>query len=197
MKAHYINTKKKILIPHEGEKMDAKMKGKIMIGMVAASLLFALMAVMGSSWMSIDDDDDDIDFTLGGMEMSEGGISMDVDYSEVCDDTDDDDTCSAASAGTFGGLFIWLGIIVTIVAGLMMILPMFEIDAMDAIPEIGQKVVTWAAGGLILAGALLWWILMPEFEDGMGVGMSFFMAMFAGLLGLAAPLMDMFVPADE
>ena len=81
-------------------------------------------------------------------------------------------------------------------SGLMMVLPMFGIDAMDAIPEIGQKVVTWAAGGLIMAGALLWWILMPEFEDGMGVGMSFFMAMFAGLLGLAAPLMDMFVPAD-
>ena len=58
--------------------MDAKMKGKIMIGMVVASLLFALMAVMGGSWMSIDDDGDaiDVDFTLGGMEMSEDGISM-------------------------------------------------------------------------------------------------------------------------
>ena len=177
--------------------MDSSMKGKIMIGMVVASLLFALMAVMGGSWLSVDDTGDaDVDYTLGGMEMSEGGISMDVDYSEMCDDTDDDDMCSAASAGTFGGLFIWLGIIVTVVAGLVMILPMFGIDAMDAIPEIGQKVVTWAAGGLILAGALLWWILMPEFEDGMGVGMSFFMAMFAGMLGLAAPLMDMFVPAD-
>lgn len=119
------------------------MKGKIMIGMVVDSLLFALLAVMGGSWLSVDDTGDvDVDYTLGGMEMSEGGMSM------------------------------------------------------DAIPEIGQKVVTWAAGGLILAGALLWWILMPEFEDGMGVGMSFFMAMFAGLLGLAAPLMDMFVPAD-
>ncbi len=177
--------------------MDNSMKGKIMTGMIVGAFLFALLAVMGGSWLSVDDTGDaDVDYTLGGMEMSEGGITMDVDYSEMCDEMDDDDMCSAASAGTFGGLFIWLGIIVTVVAGLMMVLPMFGIDAMDAIPEIGQKVVTWAAGGLILAGALLWWILMPEFEDGMAVGMSFFMAMFAGLLGLAAPLMDMFVPAD-
>ena len=177
--------------------MDSSMKGKIMTGMIVGAFLFALLAVMGGSWLSVDDTGDaDVDYTLGGMEMSGDGLTMEVDYSEMCDDMDDDDMCSAASAGTFGGLFIWLGIIVTIVAGLMMILPMFGIDAMDAIPEIGQKVVTWAAGGLILAGALLWWILMPEFEDGMSVGMSFFMAMFAGLLGLAAPLMDMFVPAD-
>jgi len=175
--------------------MDNSMKGKIMIGMIVASMLFALMAVMGGSWLSVEDTED-VDYTLSGVEMSGGGVSMEVEYSYMCDVEDDDDTCSAASAGTFGGLFIWLGIIVTIVAGLMMILPMFGIDAMDAIPEIGQKVVTWAAGGLILAGALLWWILMPEFVDGMGVGMSFFMAMFAGLLGLGAPLMDMFVPAD-
>lgn len=176
--------------------MDKDMKGKIMVGLTIASLLFALMAVFGSSWLSIDDDDVDVDYTLGGAKASEDGVTVEVDYSEMCDESDDDDMCSAASAGTFGGLFMWLGIIVTIVAGLMMILPMFEIDAMDAIPEIGQKLVPWAAGGLILAGALLWRILIPELETGTGTGMSFLIAVFAGLLGLAAPLVDMFVPAD-
>ena len=176
--------------------MDKDMKGKIMVGLTIASLLFALMAVFGSSWLSIDDDDVDVDYTLGGAKASEDGVTVEVDYSEMCDESDDDDMCSAASAGTFGGLFMWLGIIVTIVAGLMMILPMFEIDAMDAIPEIGQKLVPWAAGGLILAGALLWRILIPELETGTGTGKSFLIAVFAGLLGLAAPLVDMFVPAD-
>ena len=177
--------------------MDKDMKGKIMVGLTIASLLFALMAVFGSSWLSIDDDDVDVDYTLGGMKASGDGMTIEVDYSEMCDESDDDDMCSLASAGTFGGLFMWLGIIVTIVAGLMMILPMFEIDAMDAIPEIGQKIVPWAAGGLILAGALLWRILLPELETDMSSGMSFILAMFAGLLGLAAPLVDMFVPAED
>ena len=172
------------------------MKGKIMVGLTIASLLFALMAVFGSSWLSIDDNDVDVDYTLGGVKASEDGVTVEVDYSEMCDESDDDDMCSAASAGTFGGLFMWLGIIVTIVAGLMMILPMFGVDAMDAIPEIGQKIIPWAAGGLILAGALLWRILIPELETGTSTGMSFLIAVFAGLLGLAAPLVDMFVPAD-
>ena len=176
--------------------MDKDMKGKIMVGLTIASLLFALMAVFGSSWLSIDDDDVDVDYTLGGVKASEDGVTVEVDYSEMCDESDDDDMCSAASAGTFGGLFMWLGIIVTIVAGLMMILPMFGVDAMDAIPEIGQKIIPWAAGGLILAGALLWRILIPELETGTGTGMSFLIAVFAGLLGLAAPLVDMFVPAE-
>ena len=166
-----------------------------MVGLTIASLLFALMAVFGGSWLSIDEDDD-VDYTLGGMKASGEGMTVEVDYSEVCDESDDDDSCSLASAGTFGGLFMWLGIIVTIVAGLMMILPMFGVDAMDSIPEIGQKIIPWSAGGLILAGALLWRILIPELETDMSAGMSFIVAMFAGLLGLAAPLVDMFVPAD-
>ena len=177
--------------------MDNDMKGKIMVGLTIASLLFALMAVFGGSWLSIDDDDGDVDYTLGGMKASGEGMSVEADYSEMCDETDDDDMCSLASAGTFGGLFMWLGIIVTIVAGLMMILPMFGVDAMDSIPEIGQKIIPWAAGGLILAGALLWRILLPELETDMSAGMSFIVAMFAGLLGLGAPLVDMFVPAED
>ena len=167
-----------------------------MVGLTIASLLFALMAVFGGSWLSIDEDDD-VDYTLGGMKASGEGMTVEVDYSEVCDESDDDDTCSLASAGTFGGLFMWLGIIVTIVAGLMMILPMFGVDAMDAIPEVGQKIIPWAAGGLLLAGALLWRILIPELDTGMSTGMSFIVAMFAGLIGLAAPLVDMFVPAED
>jgi hypothetical protein len=67
---------------------------------------------------------------------------------------------------------------------------------MDAIPEIGQKIISWGAGGMMLLGTIGWMIMAPEMPDEFGYGMSFFMAMFAGLLGLAAPLMDMFVPAD-
>jgi len=40
-------------------------------------------------------------------------------------------------------------------------------------------------------------ILKPELEDGSGLGLSFWMAMFAGLLALSVPVMDMFVAADD
>ena len=79
----------------------------------------------------------------------------------------------------------------------MMILPMAGIDAMDGMPEIAQKIVSWGAGGMMLLGTIGWMIMMPELADEMGYGMSFFMAIIAGLLALGTQLMDMFVPADE
>jgi len=59
-----------------------------------------------------------------------------------------------------------------------------------------SKVVPWAAGGLMLVSTLLWLILMPELDES-SVGMTFYMAMLGGLLGLAASAMDMLVAADE
>ena len=37
--------------------------------------------------------------------------------------------------------------LVLVACTLMMVLPMAGVDAMDAIPEIGQKVISWGAGG--------------------------------------------------
>ena len=177
--------------------MDKGMKEKIMIGMMAGALLLAILSVFGGSWLTPDDADDEVEFsaTLNGQEVSGGGMSIDIDYSEFCDDTDDDDFCSAATAGTVGTMGLWLAILCAGLALAMMVLPMFGIDALDAMPEMVRKIVPWAAGGLILVSTLLWLILMPELDE-TSVCMSFYMAMLAGLLGLATPLMDMFVPAD-
>ena len=64
-------------------------------------------------------------------------------------------------------------------------------------PDIAQKLVSWGAGGMMLLGTIGWMIMAPEMPDEFGYGMSFFMAIIAGVLGLAAPAMDMFVAADE
>ena len=50
---------------------------------------------------------------------------------------------------------------------------------------------------MILLGTIGWMIMSPEMPDEVGYGMSFFMAIIAGVLGLAAPAMDMLVAADE
>ena len=178
--------------------MDSKTKGMVMAGMMAGALLLAILSVFGGSWLSVDDTGDaDVSYTLGGMEMSEDGVSMEIDYAEVCDETDDDDMCSAATAGTVGTLGLWLAILCAALALAMMVLPMAGIDALDALPDIASKILPWAAGGLMILTSLLWLILMPEFGDDMSTGMTFFMAIIAGVLGLAAPAMDMFVAADE
>ena len=102
-----------------------------------------------------------------------------------------------ATAGTIGTIGLWVGIVMAGLFAAMIILPMAGIDAMDGMPDIAQKLVSWGAGGMMLLGTIGWMIMAPEMPDEIGYGMSFFMAIIAGVLGLAAPAMDMFVEADE
>ena len=178
--------------------MDSKMKGMVMAGMMAGALLLAILSVFGGSWLSPDEEPDGVDYsaTLSGQEISGEGATFSIDYSEMCDEMDDDEFCDAATAGTVGTLGLWLAIICAALALAMMVLPMAGIDALDAIPEMVSKIVPWAAGGLMLVSTLLWLILMPELDES-SVGMTFYMAMLGGLLALAAPAMDMFVASDE
>ena len=177
--------------------MDSSMKGKIMTGMIVGAFLFALLAVFGSSWMTADEEGVEANYSLSAAEVEAMGMSIEMDYGEACDESDDDEPCQLATAGFIGKMGLWIGILMAGTYAAMMIMPMVGNDSMDAIPEIGQKIISWGAGGMMLLGTIGWLILKPEIDDdAIGLGMSFFMAMFAGLLGLAAPLMDMFVPAD-
>ena len=183
------------------------MKGKIMTGMIVGAFLLALLAVIGSSWMTLDEDGVELNYGLSELEgsLTIGGEteSLTAEYSDGCEVAkdvggDEDEPCGLATAGLVGTIGMWIGIIMAGTYAAMMILPMVGSDVMNAIPEIGQKVISWGAGGMMLLGAIGWMIIKPSLdaEIDIGLGMSFFMAMFAGLLGLAAPLMDMFVPAD-
>ena len=183
--------------------MDSNMKGKIMTGMIVGAFLFALLAVIGSSWMTAEEEGVEGKFSLSKLELKMEfmgeKISEEEVYSEGCEEYDDDESCKLATAGFVGKMGLWIGILMAGTYAAMMILPMVGNDSMDAIPEIGQKIISWGAGGMMLLGTIGWLILKPEITTATGdvsLGMSFFMAMFAGLLGLAAPLMDMFVPAD-
>jgi hypothetical protein len=181
--------------------MDNSMKGKIMTGMIVGAFLLALLAVIGSSWMTAEEDGMEANYSLSEAEVKAQifgeSMTIEMDYSEACDESDDDEPCELATAGFVGKMGLWIGILMAGTYAAMMILPMAGNDSMDAIPEIGQKVISWGAGGMMLLGTIGWLILRPDMgDDAIGLGMSFFMAMFAGLLGLAAPLMDMFVPTD-
>ena len=95
--------------------------------------------------------------------------------------------------GTIG---MWAGIVCALMVTLMLVLPMAGIDAMDAMPDMGKMVTSWGAGGLILLG-IIGWYMMLDTDAEMVFGMSFWMAVGAVVLGLAAAVMDQFMPADE
>ena len=176
--------------------MDTKMKGMIMTAMVVLSLVLGLLAVLGSSWMTASEDGMEANYGLNGAEVEMLGMTIEVDYNDAdCDD--DDELCDLASAGTIGTIGLWVGIVMAGLFAAMTILPMAGIDAMDGIPGVAQKLISWGAGGMMLLGTLGWMIMAPEMPDEIGYGMSFFMAIIAGVLGLAASAMDMLIAADE
>ncbi|MGB1955400.1 MAG: hypothetical protein ACPHUK_07355, partial [Candidatus Poseidoniaceae archaeon] len=93
--------------------MDSKMKGMVMAGMVVLSLVLGLLAVLGSSWMTLDEDGGEANYGLNEAESKFLGVSLTVDYGELCDDTseDDDEICEMATAGTIGTIGLWVGIV--------------------------------------------------------------------------------------
>ena len=106
-----------------------------------------------------------------------------------------DDLCDTGTAGTMGTIGMWGGVVCALLAVLILVLPMAGVDALDAVPDIAKKVVAWAAGGLMLLGILLWFMLLPDGDA--SAGMTLWMAVVAAVLGLGAAGMDQFMPAEE
>jgi hypothetical protein len=69
------------------------MKGKIMTGLIVGALLFALLAVIGSSWMSGDEDGVEANYSLSEAEIKAElfgeSITIEMDYGESCDEAED------------------------------------------------------------------------------------------------------------
>jgi hypothetical protein len=211
--------------------MDAKMKGMIMAGMMALSIVLGAMAIFSNEWLT-EEEEGAVDNTG----LSNKMMVMDAGESDTCDamiplyeammedatvecdgaemtliiglgdlcemlDSDEeagedvDDCEAAASAGTMGQIGMWGGVVFALLATLMLVLPMAGVDAMGAIPEMGQKVISWGAGGLMLLGMAAWYLMLPEGDSSAAMGV--WMAVGAAVLGLAAAAMDQFMPADE
>ena len=130
-------------------------------------------------------------------------LTMTIAISDLCEvmedteaDKDEIEDCEdGAAAGTMGSIGMWGGLVLALLATLMMVLPMAGVDAMDAIPEIGQKVISWGAGGLMLLGLLMWYFMLPDGDSSMASGLL--MAGAAMSLALGSTAIGQFIPENE
>ena len=140
-------------------------------------------------------------FVDATVECDGAELTMTIAISDLCemleemDDSDLEDCEDTAMAGTMGTIGMWGGIVCALLATLIMVLPMAGVDAMDAIPEIGQKVISWGAGGLMLLGMLLWFMMLPDGDSSMGSGLL--MAGAAMSIGLGSTAIGQFIPENE
>ena len=202
--------------------MDGKMKGMIMAGMAALCLILGIMGALGNTWLVPDEEMEDADagagLTSSWLEMDVGSaemcddtlemmgdedgecdgsiLTMTSSFSDVCDETDDEDSCDMATGGMIGTIGMWAGIICALMVTLTLVLPMAGVDAMDAVPEMGNKIATWGAGALMLVGMLGWYMMLPDGGES-SLGMSGWMAGAAMSMGLGSALIGQFIEADE
>ena len=163
-------------------------------------------AALNYGWIIIDGDlsesecEDTIEATESGIAGtascdSDGVMTVEIPFSETCDDTDDEESCDMATGGMIGTIGMWAGIVCALLITLTMVLPMAGVDAMDAVPEMGKMIATWGAGGLMLVGMLGWYLMLGDGD--MTLGTSSLMAGAAMSMGLGSALIGQFIEADE
>ena len=174
-----------------------------MDGMDAGTSLTASWTEMDLADLGASSESDCEDFADGmaeemGAEAECDGtvITMTMAFSDLCDDSDDEEACDMATGGMIGTIGMWAGIVCALLITLTMVLPMAGVDAMDAVPENVTQIATWAAGALMLVGMLGWYFMLPDGGE-MSLGMSGWMAGAAMSMGLGSALIGQFIEADE
>ena len=177
--------------------MDEKTSDYVTVGMMGCSFVLALLGMFTSAWLVLDMQmwDEDIQYTisLSSVNVIFDGEEESMSLSEVCEVEGDDvvDVCSMKTAGTTAKVFIWIGLILCLYMIVISILPIAgKGDLVNRIPAVLTMIASWAAGGMILAGVILWYLIAPT--AGFDVGFSAYMTLFAGLLGLGSTFMNKF-----
>ena len=140
------------------------------------------------------------------IEYDEGVATLDMgEYHDECvkamenagltSDEDCDEMGEVVSAGTWGGITLWMGSLSCIACLLMIYLPKFGVD-LDVLPDNVAEVMTWATGILTGLAVLLWYVMLPDGGDA-SAGLSFWLTIIGGVVGLGAGATNTFMVTDE
>ena len=119
-------------------------------------------------------------------EMENAGKTSD----ETCEDLSD-----VISAGTWGGIILWMGSLSSLAVIMMFILPKFEVD-LEVLPDNVDMGMSWAGGILTGLAVLAWYVLLPDSGDA-SVGMSVWLTIIGSVMGVGAAAVTTFVAEDE
>ena len=174
--------------------MDEKTRKGISTGLLGLSLMLCLAGLFGPYWLTLNGYEGNslVSWSLdeARLEVSEERSSDSL--SELCEleeevvDSTDADTCAIARAGAVATVFLWLGILFTVLTIVHSYLPVEVLDWMDErIPESVTATIVWFGGAFMLIGVLLWYILLPDIGT-VDVGRSAYLTVMAGLVGLGS-----------
>ena len=174
--------------------MDEKTRKGISTGLLGLSLMLCLAGLFGPYWLTLNGYEGNslVSWSLDEARLEVGEERSSDSLSELCEleeevvDSTDADTCAIARAGAVATVFLWLGILFTVLTIVHSYLPVEVLDWMDErIPESVPATIVWFGGVSMLVGVLLWYILLPDIGT-VDVGRSAYLTVMAGLVGLGS-----------
>ena len=174
--------------------MDEKTKKGISTGLLGLSLMLCLAGLFGPYWLTLNGYEGNslVSWSLDEVRLEVGEERSSDSLSELCEleeevvDSTDADTCAIARAGAVATVFLWLGILFTVLTIVHSYLPVEVLDWVDErIPESVTATIVWFGGAFMLIGVLLWYILLPDIGT-VDVGRSAYLTVMAGLVGLGS-----------
>ena len=180
--------------------MDEKTRKGISAGLLGLSLMLCLAGLFGPYWLTLNGYEGNslVSWSLDEARLEVGEERSSDSLSELCEleeevvDSTDADTCAIARAGAVATVFLWLGILFTVLTIVHSYLPVEVLDWMDErIPESVTATIVWFGGAFMLIGVLLWYILLPDIGT-VDVGRSAYLTVMAGLVGLGSIVFNKF-----
>ena len=174
--------------------MDEKTRKGISTGLLGLSLMLCLAGLFGPYWLTLNGYEGNslVSWSLDEARLEVGEERSSDSLSELCEleeevvDSTDADTCAIARAGAVATVFLWLGILFTVLTIVHSYLTVEVLDWMDErIPESVTATMVWFGGVSMLIGVLLWYILLPDIGT-VDVGRSAYLTVMAGLVGLGS-----------
>ena len=183
---------------HKSEKRKLNRKELVNIIVLSFSGLLAIVAILGSSWISVDIRGHYI--AEFGLNSAQGQDDSEI-YAETCDDSTGD-SCAAARAGLVATIGLSIGIFLLLLCCMDIFLRTKGFGLLSVIPQFGKAIIQWGAGISMLLGIGFWLITWgfyynSSMEEHGQFGIHFWMALLAACLGLITPILNRFVFAED
>ena len=139
---------------HKPEQRQPNGKELTHIIILSFSGLLAIIAILGSSWISVD---------IRGYYNAEFGLNSvqgqdDSEiYAEACDDSTGD-SCAAERAGLIATIGLSIGIFLLFVSSMDIFLRTKGFELLSVLPQFGRTIIHWGAGISMMSGIGFWLI---------------------------------------
>ena len=112
-------------------------------------------------------------------------ITQSMVWSDICDDTEDEDACDAASAGTAGSITLWIAVAAGLGATILIIFNVFGIGVLPVDTQKFGMIAGIAAGALAGIAVLVWYLMLPD-EGDMNSGLNVWLTVTGAVTGIVA-----------